>query len=381
MEKPSSLIHSLKLPVVATHDIHYLHPAQAPIQRTLSAIRQIQPLAELNANTQAPPEAYFKTPKEMLEEFTEYPQALAASEEIASRCSLELPLGKPRFPELPVPPGSSLLDILQQKAQVGAARLYGAITPELQSRLEYELNVIGECGYASLFLIMEEILDFARQKGIPFSSRGSAASSLVAHCLGITSPDPIRLNLYFERFLNPARVTPPDIDTDLCSRRRDEVINFVYERFGQDRVATICTINRFRRRSALRETAKAFGLPAEEISSLADSLPHFWYGSSGKRTEEKDPFADLRERFTTTTHQAVFAQAAALIGLPHHLSLHPGGVVISPGKMIELVPTQIAAKGVISTQWDMEFYRTNGVGENRSSGHPRLDRDRRCFAI
>jgi DNA polymerase-3 subunit alpha len=359
--KITALSRSLKLPVVASHDIHYLHPNQASLQRTVSAIRQIQPVDGLDSSAQAPPEAYFKTPDEMGAIFADFPQALAASEEIASRCSLDLPLGKPRFPELPVPPGSSLLDLLREKAQAGAARLYGAVHPELQSRLDYELGVIGECGFASLFLIMEEILDYARQKGIPFSSRGSAASSLVAHCLGITSPDPIRLNLYFERFLNPARVTPPDIDTDLCSRRRDEVINFVYERFGQDRVATICTINRFRRRSALRETAKAFALPAEEIHALADSLPHFWYGSPGKRTEEGDPFADLRERFNSETHQVVFAQAAALIGLPHHLSLHPGGVVISPGNMTELVPTQVAAKGVITTQWDMDSIEKMGL--------------------
>lgn len=356
-----AISHSLKLPVVATHDIHYIHPDQAKLQKTVSAIRQIQPVEGLNPAAQAPPNAHFRTADEMQASFAGFPQALASCEEIVNRCNLALPLGKPRFPELPVPPGSSLIDLLRQKAEAGARRLYGSVRPELQSRLDYELGVIGECGYASLFLIMEEILNFARQKGIPFSSRGSAASSLVAHCLGITSPDPVRLNLYFERFLNPARVTPPDIDTDLCSRRRDEVISFVYERFGHDRVATICTISRFRRRSALRETAKAFGLPAEEVTALADSLPHFWYGGPGKRTEEEDPFSDLRLRFTSENHQAVFAQAAAFIGLPHHLSLHPGGVVISPVTMNELVPTQIAAKGVITTQWDMESIEQMGL--------------------
>ena len=356
-----SIARSMKLPILASHDIHYIHPEQAPLQRTLAAIRLIRPLSELPSEALAPLLAYFKTPAEMSSAFADYPEALAASEEIASRCRLELPLGQPRFPEIHLPPGSVPMDLLRQKAEKGARQLYGEINLEIQSRLDHELSVIGECGYASLFLIMEEILGFARQQAIPFSSRGSAASSLVAHCLGITSPDPIRLNLYFERFLNPARATPPDIDTDLCSRRRDEVIHFVYEQFGQDQVATICTINRFRRRSALRETAKAFGLPPEEVSALADSLPHHWYGSPGRRVEEKDPFAELTERFNTPTHQAVFLQAAALIGLPHHLSLHPGGIVISPGKMIELVPTQIAAKGVITTQFDMDSIELLGL--------------------
>jgi DNA polymerase-3 subunit alpha len=221
--------------------------------------------------------------------------------------------------------------------------------------------VINEYGYTSLFLIVEEILNFARQEGIPFSSRGSAASSLVAHCLGITSPDPIRLNLYFERFLNPARATPPDIDTDLCSRRRDEVIRFVYRRFGEDRVATVCTVNRFRSRSALREVAKAYGLPAEEVSSLADSLPYRWFGPSSRGGNIEDHFAELRERYRTPTHQAMFKDATALISLPHHLSVHPGGVVISPSALTDLAPTQVAAKGVVITQFDLDSIERLGL--------------------
>ena len=197
------------------------------------------------------------------------------------------------FPEIPTSGGMTSQDLLHQKAQAGAARLYGQISPDFQARLDHELAVIGEYGYASLFLIVEEILNFARQEGIPFSSRGSAASSLVAHCLGITSPTRSALNLYFERFLNPARATPPDIDTDLCSRRRDEVIRFVYQRFGEDRVATVCTINRFRSRSALREVAKAYGLPADEVSRLADSLPYRWYGPSRRGGSQDDPFGEL----------------------------------------------------------------------------------------
>jgi DNA polymerase-3 subunit alpha len=208
---------------------------------------------------------------------------------------------------------------------------------------------------------VEEILNFARREGIPFSSRGSAGSSLVAHCLGITSPDPMRLNLYFERFLNPARATPPDIDTDLCSRRRDEVIHFVYQRFGEDRVATVCTINRFRSRSALREVAKAYGLPAEEVSRLADSLPYRWFGPGRRGGGREDPFAELKEHYRSATHQSIFADAAALIGLPHHLSVHPGGVVISPGPMTDLAPTQLANKGVLITQFDLDSIERLGL--------------------
>jgi DNA polymerase III subunit alpha len=357
----ATLAHRLRLPIVATHDIHYLSPQDAHLQQVQTAIRLIRPLKELDARVTAPPQANFISPHEMAERMPNFPRALEATLEVAERCQLVLPLGRPHFPDLPLPERMTTQELLHQKALDGAKRFYGQITPDLQTRLEHELSVIGEYGYSSLFLIVEEILNFARQEGIPFSSRGSAASSLVAHCLGITSPDPIRLNLYFERFLNPARATPPDIDTDLCSRRRDEVIRFVYQRFGEDRVGTVGTINRFRSRSALREVAKAYGFPAEEVSVLADSLPYRWFGPSSRGGNRDDPFADLSERYRSQTHQAIFTDAAALVGLPHHLSVHPGGVVISPGPLTDLAPTQMAAKGVIITQFDLDSIERLGL--------------------
>ena len=357
----ATLAHRLRLPIVATHDIHYLSPGDAHLQQVQTAIRLIRPLKELDASVTAPPRADFISPQEMAERMPNFPRAIEATQEIAERCQLELPLGRPHFPDLSLPAGMTTQELMRQKALDGARRLYGQITPELQARLEHELSVIGEYGYSSLFLIVEEILNFARQEGIPFSSRGSAASSLVAHCLGITSPDPIRLNLYFERFLNPARATPPDIDTDLCSRRRDEVIRFVYQRFGEDRVGTVGTINRFRSRSALREVAKAYGLPPEEVSVLADSLPYRWFGPSSRGSNRDDPFADLSERYRSPIHRAIFADAAALVGIPHHLSVHPGGVVISPGPLTDLAPTQMAAKGVTITQFDLDSIERLGL--------------------
>jgi DNA-directed DNA polymerase III PolC len=357
----TTLAHQARLPTVATHDIHYLKPDQAHLQRIQAAIRLTKTLKELDGEDIAPPQAGFLSPEEMAERMPNFPRALEATQEIAERCKLKLPLGVLHFPDIPTPEGMSCLELLRQKAQVGAMRLYGEISPEIQARIEHELSVIGEYGYASLFLIVEETLNFARQEGIPFSSRGSAASSLVAHCLGITSPDPLRLNLYFERFLNPARATPPDIDTDLCSRHRDEVIRFVYQRFGMDHVATVCTINRFRSRSALREVAKTYGLPSQEVSALADSLPYRWFGPSSRAGSGKDPFAELAERYRSPTHQAMFKDSAALIGLPHHLSVHPGGVVISPGPFTDLAPTQQAAKGVTITQFDLDSIERLGL--------------------
>ncbi|MEJ2711391.1 MAG: PHP domain-containing protein, partial [Anaerolineales bacterium] len=224
---------ALRTPPVATQNIYYLSPEDAGLQRLATAIRLNQPLTDLRSVDLAPPGAYFITPAEMEAHFRDHPEALAATQEVAERCNLQLPLGVPHFPELDLPGGENVMAVLRREAEAGARALYGPLAPDLRARLDAELAVIEECGYAALFLVMEEIIAYAHQHGIPISSRGSAASSLVAHSLGITSPDPVALDLYFERFLNPARATPPDIDTDLCSRRRDEVIQHVYQRYGQ----------------------------------------------------------------------------------------------------------------------------------------------------
>jgi DNA polymerase III subunit alpha len=350
----------LHLPTVAAQSIYYLTPDQAVLQRTLAAMRLNRPVSSLENADLAPPASHFAASADLEARFATYPAALEATNEIALRCSLELPLGVARFPRLELPGGQTPIQALRQKAAAGALRLYGP-DPAIQARLEHELAVIEQFGYEALFLVMEQIVGFARQSGIPIASRGSASSSLAAHCLGITTPDPVRLNLYFERFLNPARRTPPDIDTDLCSRRRDEVIDFVYRRFGADRVAMVCTVNRFRRRSALREVAKAHGLPPAQVGELAESLPQRWYGPPDRFQSDDAPFAELAQRYTSPLHQLIFSQAQALIGLPRHLSIHPGGVVIAPTAMTDLSPTQLATKGVLITQFDLDSIERLGL--------------------
>ncbi len=356
----AALARQVSLPLVAANSTYYLRADQADLQRTLTALRLNTSLSALPADSTAPPGAHFLTAAEMANRFADYPSALAATSEIADRCRLELPLGVQRYPEVPLPPGLTAVEALRQKAFAGARQLYGELSSEVEARLEHELSVIGARGYAPLFLIMEEILAHARNTGVPYSSRGSAASSLVAHCLGITSPDPVRLNLYFERFLNPARATPPDIDTDLCSRRRDGVIKHVYEKYGEDRVAMVCTINRFRERSALREVAKAHGLPPAEVKTLTESLPYRGWGPS-RPGKGAPPYAELVEHYRSPLYQEIFRDAAALLGLPRHLSVHPGGVVIAPGPMTDFVPTHLASKGMIITQLDLDSIERMGL--------------------
>jgi DNA polymerase III subunit alpha len=352
----------LPAPHLAPPSAPHLAPPSAPhLARLVAAIRLNCTLEEVPASELPPPGAYFTSAVEMERQFEAYPSALAATVEIAGRCRFELPLGAPHYPKYELPEGTGAGELLRQKAEAGAARLYGEASHGLRTRLSHELAEIDRAGYSDIFLVMEEIIQFARQAGIPYASRGSASSSLVAYCLEITTPDPIRLNLYFERFLNPARTTPPDIDTDLCSRRRDEVIRFVYRRWGAERVAMVCTINRFRRRSALREAAKAHGWRPAQISTLVEALPQRWWGPPGGPGQTGGPFDELSQRFSGSDHQELFRDAAALIGLPRHLSIHPGGVVIAPGRLTDLVSTQMAAKGVAITQFDLESIERLGL--------------------
>jgi DNA polymerase-3 subunit alpha len=355
--------HKLNLPTVATHPIYYLTPDQAKLQHTLTAIRLNQPVDTLPPRALAPAGTYFLPPQEMERRFQEFPEALAATQEIAERCKFDLPIGGSQMPTVPLPPGVTAAQHLRRKAMEGAHGLYGEITPAIQARLDHELEVIARMGFEPIFLIVEEVLNFARKTGVPFSSRGSAASSLVAHCLGITSPDPLRLNLYFERFLNPARTTPPDIDTDLCSRRRDTVIQHVFDTYGAGRVAMVGTINRYRPRSALGDVAKAYGLPPAKVRELANQLPHSWwvrFEESGDGKEPPSPFAELRAAYPQ--YQAIFDDSDAILKLPRHLSMHPGGVIVAPGNLTDFVPVmRSGGKGVVITQLDLESVEALGL--------------------
>ena len=351
------------LPVTAVHPVYYLGPEHAALQRTLTAIRLNKRLDEVSAKYTAPEGSYFVGPAELESRFSHYPRAVKATIEIAERCKFDFPLGEIHMPTIPLPIGQTASQVLRRKAEAGAQRIYGAITPQIRKRLDRELDVISTMGYEPIFLIVEEILTFARQKGVPFSSRGSAASSLVAHCLDITGPDPLSLNLYFERFLNPARKTPPDIDTDLCSRRRDSVIQHVFETYGTDRVAMVATINRYRPRSVLGDVAKVYGLDKAVIRKMVKQLPYSYFARQQEGMEESDsPFAKLAEEYRSVRYQKILDDAQALLKLPRHLSVHPGGLVVAPGKLTDLVPAmRSGTKGVIITQMDLKSVELLGL--------------------
>lgn len=361
----SSLSRRMKVPMVVTHPVYYLTPDQTNLQRTLTSIRLNQLIDQLPPDEVVPSGAYFTSETEMQRRFSGFQSALDRTQEIAEHCQFDLSLGVANMPNVPLPADMTQTQYLRQKAEAGARQLYGKITPGIQSRLDHELETIARMGYEPIFLIVEDVLNYARETGVPYSSRGSAASSLVAHCLGITSPDPLRLNLYFERFLNPARQTPPDIDTDLCSRRRDSVIQHVFDTYGSDHVAMVGTINRYRPRSALGDVAKAYGLEPAQVREIVEKLPHSFWARRVERDgngKPASPFAELRQVYQSEKHQQIFDDAEALLKLPRHLSVHPGGLVVAPGPVTGLVPVmRSGTKGVIITQLDLESVEAFGL--------------------
>jgi DNA polymerase III subunit alpha len=353
----------LRVACAAVHPVYYLRPEQASLQRSVSAIRLITGVGSVPPEQLAPPASHFLNEAEMRSRYSGFHGALEMTLEIAQRCQAELPVGQAHYPVLELPDNLSASAYLRLRAETGAKKLYGQVTPEIQARLEHELQTIAARGYEPIFLIVDELLSYARAQGIPTASRGSASSSLVAHCLGITSPDPLALDLYFERFLNPARSKPPDIDTDICSRGRDRVIRHAFERFGAERVAMVATINRFRPKSALSDLAKAHGLPQDLIRELSNALPHsFWARrmEDGEPGEEPSPFAELAGSYPQL--KGLFQEAETLLKLPRHLSVHPGGLVVSPGPMTErMAVMQSGSKGVTITQMDLESVEALGL--------------------
>ncbi len=349
----------LKIPAAAVHPVYFLAAAQAGLQRVVEAIRRVTPLAKLPPAHPLTARGFFAPPGEAALRFNRWPAAVACTQEIAGRCQGKLPLGEPHFPRVSIPAGLSVQEYLRRQAEEGARRYYGQITPAIHARLEHELEVISRKGYEPIFLIVQEIIQYARREGIPTASRGSASSSLVAHCLDITTPDPLALDLYFERFLNEARSSPPDIDTDICSQGRDRVIRHVFETYGSERTAMVGTINRFAPRSAFSDTAKAHGLPPEKIREIANGLPGAFFGRRFGKGDD-DPYAEYAARYPQ--YREVFTQARALFEVPRHLSVHAGGLVVAPGRLDELAPvTRSGSKGISITQLDLDSVEELGL--------------------
>ncbi len=294
-----------------------------------------------------------------------YPAALAATRSIAAQCQDALPDGRPIWPAPALPPGRDANQQLATLAEQGLAERSGGdlLPAHVRRRLDEELAAIASHDFAPLFLVVADLVRFARSQGIPVSTRGSVANSLVAYATDITTVDPITHDLLFERFLNPARTSLPDIDLDFCSRRRDEVLSYVRSTYGAKRMALVATISTLQPKSALRETAKAYGVDEATITKLVKRLPGRWHPDPERR-QRLDAEAFIAAT-TDTDLRAMVEAAFAIVGLPHHLSIHPGGVVIAPGPLTDYAPVQMTPKGFLITQY--------AHGDVETIGLPKID--------
>jgi DNA polymerase-3 subunit alpha len=359
-EKLRRLAPRVGLPVVITNDLHYVRPEQHEAHDVLLCVGTATNLDTPNRLRFETSEFYLKSAAQMAARFPDDAAALAATRRIAEMVDVRLPLGQTRIPQFPVPDGETVESWLRKECERGLAERYSEVTPELGQRLDYELGVITSMGYADYFLIVADFTRYAREQGIATTCRGSAPGSIVTYSLGITPVDPIRYELPFERFLNPDRVTMPDIDVDFQDDRRDEVIAYVARKYGQDHVAQIITFGTMLARAAIRDVGRVLGLSYGEVDRIAKMVP----AQLGIKLDDAvEMSVALREARDADPQVArLIDLARQLEGVARNASTHAAGVVISREALTELMPLQRATNSeALMTQYEMHAVEALGL--------------------
>jgi len=346
----------LGLLVVATNDVHYAKKKDYHLHQALVKASQIVHHRTIRSTSNQ--EYYLKTPLQMARLFTRYPAAIISSSLVAEECNLELDLGKILSPSFSLPKGEKADEYLLKECLKSFPQKYPHRDRRVSSNALREIEVIRRKGFSSYFLLVKDIVAFAKNKGIRCSARGSASGSLVVYLLGISDIDPIKHNLLFERFLNPERLDLPDIDLDFDSRRRDEVIEYVLKKYS-GKAALVATVPTFRARGAIREMARSFGLSYKKIKSLTDTLP---YLGADKIRPALSSLPELREsELREKSYGELIDISEEVNGFPRHLSSHLGGVVISNEPISDVVPLQKSAKGFSLAQYDKDDLERLGL--------------------
>ena len=332
--------------LVGANDVHFLRRSDHDAHDVMLCIGTGKMVSDEN-RMRYKSELYFKSPEEMREVFKDFPEAIANTLDIAERCNLEIELGKSKYPEYPVPNGVSREAYLRDLCQKGLRRRYGErakIDNQLRARLEYELGVLEKMGFVSYILIVWDFIHFAKQRGIPVGpGRGSAAGSLVAYVLGITDIDPLQYGLIFERFLNPDRISPPDIDVDFCEARRGEVLEYVRQKYGERRVAQIITFGKLKAKSVVRDVGRVMGLPYAAADRIAKMIPNE-LNITLDSALEKNP--ELKRAIATEPQtKQLFEFGKILEGLSRNAGVHAAGVVIADRDLTEYIPLCRDVKG------------------------------------
>jgi error-prone DNA polymerase len=380
--------------VVATNNVHYATPARRPLAQALAAVRARRSLDEIDGWLPAAPFAHMRSAAEQQRRFARWPGAVERTLDIAHECAFDLKLAAPRLPDAPVPDGFDEMSWLREIVRRGAAVFYPASHPQYSQamhQISYELEVIEQLGFPGYFLLLHDIVEFCRRSDIYCQGRGSAANSAVCYALGVTKADAVALGLLFERFLSPERDGPPDIDLDIEHQRREEVIQYVYERYGRDRAAQVANVITYRPRSALREMAKAAGVAPGQADALGKWVDRWAAGPEafGELTDkalrdhrqvtprnERRMERSMRERTrdgvpldgpaATTRPPAIpplaLELASAVIDFPRHLGIHSGGMVMADRPLVEFCPVEWARmEGRSVLQWDKDDCAAAGL--------------------
>ena len=350
----------LHIPLVATNDVHYTYEDDVAAHDILLCIQTGKKLTDENRMRYEGGQYFVKSPEQMAELFPYALQALENTHKIAKRCHVEIEFGVTKLPRFDVPSPYTSWEYLNKLCYEGLDERYGDRAEELKPRLKYELDTIQKMGYVDYFLIVWDFICYARDHGIPVGpGRGSAAGSIVSYTLGITQLDPIRYNLLFERFLNPERVSMPDIDVDFCFERRQEVIDYVVRKYGKDCVAQIVTFGTMAARGVIRDVGRVMDLPYALCDSIAKMIPQELNITIDKALEMNHELKTLYD--TDEKIKELINMSRRLEGLPRHTSMHAAGVVISQKEVDEYVPLSRAADGTIVTQFTMTTLEELGL--------------------
>lgn len=348
----------INTPVVATNNVHYCKAGEYKIKELLNAIDRNIPVSQLGGYRTV--EQYLKSTKEMERLFRDIPEAIETTEEIASKCNLELNIGKLHFPRYDVPQGETDYSYLSKLAYKEVINKYGQLTANIETRLAKELTTIYKLGFCGYFLTVWDMVRWARERGIRCQARGSAVDSLVVYVLGISNVDPIKHDLLFERFMHPMRLEPPDIDLDIDRRRRNEVRDYICRKYGTENVACVGTINTYMARGAIRDVGKAMELPKEVIEEACKGI-HWLSASQLLREMDSRPELKSSEVYHRPELAEFFKLCAAIDGFPKHLSVHLGGLLIGDGRLPDLVPLQRSSGGDIISQYDKDDIEKLGI--------------------
>ena len=365
-------------PLIASNDVLYHSPARRPLQDVLTCIREKCTVREAGYRLLANAERHLKSAEEMTRLFKGWEEAVRRSLEIVGRCRFSLDELSYEYPDEPVPPGKTPQQHLEDLTWAGAAERYPeGIPSKVEGSLKHELQLIGELNYAPYFLTVHDIVRFARSQDILCQGRGSAANSAVCYCLNITNVDPSTIDLLFERFLSAERNEPPDIDVDFEHEKREEVMQYIYRRYGRERAGLTATVISYRARSAVREVGKAMGLSEDTVAALASTIWGSW-GSSVSEEQVTEAGLDLSDPQLAR----VVALTEELIGFPRHLSQHVGGFVLTQGPLNETVPIGNAAMADRTfIEWDKDDIQALGIMKVDVLALGMLTCIRKCFEL